>query len=392
MGALRSRLVRQLRESDRFNRLRVFYPVVAGPQGPSVFVHAKVMVVDDRLVRVGSANLSNRSMRLDTECDLVIEAEGREPVQKVMAGFRDRLLGEHLGKKPEEVRQAEAEAGSLVQGIDRLRGGERTLEPLPEEAPEWVSELLSESALIDPEEPIQLEEVVEYLLPEETQEPGLRKRVIAWSISLLALMVLAAAWRWTPLHNLFQPGEWLEEEARPFADSTWAPITVIAAYLAGSLLIFPMTVIVLLTALIFPSLRSLAYAMLGAMLSALALYGLGQRLSRDTVRKLAGKRLNRISRRLARPGSLAVAGTRILPIAPFSVISLVAGVSRVPFRDYLVGTFIGTIPGILAVTFFGNRMGQAIKDPDAFNMVILLFLIGIASFLAVYLKRRAKRG
>ena len=76
MSVLRARLLRQLRSADHFGRLRVYYPAVPGLGDGCINVHAKVLVVDDTLVRIGSSNLSNRSMGLDTECDLGIEAGG----------------------------------------------------------------------------------------------------------------------------------------------------------------------------------------------------------------------------------------------------------------------------------------------------------------------------
>jgi PLD-like domain len=61
--------------ADRHGRRRILCPVVLGAKEEDdgwVRVHGKALVVDDRLVRVGSANLSNRSMDVDTECDLAV--------------------------------------------------------------------------------------------------------------------------------------------------------------------------------------------------------------------------------------------------------------------------------------------------------------------------------
>lgn len=100
MGVLRARLLQRLRTADRFGRLHVYAPVVPGLGEAHLHVHAKVLIVDDRLVRVGSANLNNRSMGLDTECDLMIEAGSDTQTQKAIAHFRNRLVGEHLGVPP----------------------------------------------------------------------------------------------------------------------------------------------------------------------------------------------------------------------------------------------------------------------------------------------------
>lgn len=103
MSENRDRLIRRLTRSDRFGRLRVFYPVV--PERSSeieVLVHAKLLIVDDRMIRVGSSNLNNRSIGLDTECDVAIEA--KSPTDRsAIAGIRNRLLAEHLGCRESEV-------------------------------------------------------------------------------------------------------------------------------------------------------------------------------------------------------------------------------------------------------------------------------------------------
>lgn len=133
MSKNRDRLVRHLRRADRHNRLRVFYPVVPGKQGKAceVMVHSKLVIVDDEILRIGSANLNNRSMGLDTECDIVIEADNDE-TRRGIAHVRDRLLGEHLDVSPEAVAQAVTDHGSLVRAIDYLNRNRRGLRPFPE--------------------------------------------------------------------------------------------------------------------------------------------------------------------------------------------------------------------------------------------------------------------
>jgi phosphatidylserine/phosphatidylglycerophosphate/cardiolipin synthase-like enzyme len=73
MGAVRSRLLHALRAADRHGRFRVYHPRLSDAACADLNVHAKVMIVDDALARVGSSNLSNRSMGLDTECDVAVE-------------------------------------------------------------------------------------------------------------------------------------------------------------------------------------------------------------------------------------------------------------------------------------------------------------------------------
>src|SRR3546814_1276755 len=76
-------------------------------------VHAKVMIVDDRLLRIGSANLNNRSMGTDSECDLALEAANAED-RAAISRLLHRLLAEHPGRDSEEIAAMLAQEGSLL--------------------------------------------------------------------------------------------------------------------------------------------------------------------------------------------------------------------------------------------------------------------------------------
>jgi phosphatidylserine/phosphatidylglycerophosphate/cardiolipin synthase-like enzyme len=209
MGLLRRRLVLRLREADRHHRLRLVYPRLPGDP-VRVNVHAKVLIADDALLRVGSANLSNRSMGLDTECDVQIEAPG---AAQILA----RLLGEHLGRDPAAVSAALDETGSLFAVLDRLGTGERRLEPLELHGDEWVETVLPERLVLDPEQPIEAFALVEEWTPGLLRDPLRRwlaplvpvgalvwafHRFVPAQAQLAALAGLAAGWSavraWSP--------------------------------------------------------------------------------------------------------------------------------------------------------------------------------------------------
>lgn len=149
MGVLRARALRDIRRADHGDRLRVLSPVVPGDVG--VNVHAKVLVVDDALLRVGSANLSERSMGLDGECDLAVVGDD-EASRAAIRRVRDGLLAEHLGVEVDEVRrEIDDRGGSLVAAVDALRGGDRTLVPLEPEVDALADAVLPDAAWVDPD-------------------------------------------------------------------------------------------------------------------------------------------------------------------------------------------------------------------------------------------------
>jgi phosphatidylserine/phosphatidylglycerophosphate/cardiolipin synthase-like enzyme/uncharacterized membrane protein YdjX (TVP38/TMEM64 family) len=384
LGPIRAKLLGRIREANRFDRLRVYYPVVGGEDKVLVNVHSKVMIVDDRFVRVGSSNLTNRSMGVDTECDLAIESGGQDRVGKVIAGFRNRLLAEHMGVWEEEIERAVGTDHSVIQAVEKLSGSERTLVPFPQEEISWAGDLVPDGT-IDPPEPIDPEKLVDELVPEEVGKSG-GKRVRNLVLILLGLLALAAAWRWTPL------GEWIDLEALTSAGkylrgNPAAPFIVIPAYLIGTLIMFPVTLLIIATAFMFGALAGFFYAILGCLLAAVGAYVIGRALGRNTVSQLAGSRLNRLSRRLARHGVLAVTTVRIIPVAPFTVINLVAGASHIRFRDFVLGTILGMAPGITAITIFEHQLEAAIREPDAKSFIILAVLAALIAAGGFLLKR-----
>ena len=152
MARNRNRLIRRLRKADHHDRLRVMYAVVpAGEKKEQeVLVHAKVVVIDDTFLRIGSSNLNNRSEGLDTECDIGIEASNAIHRQAI-AGVRHRLLAEHLDADPDRLADLES-AGSMVKAIDTLNVRPRGLRPFDVD-PDGRTEVLPGTALLDPKRP-----------------------------------------------------------------------------------------------------------------------------------------------------------------------------------------------------------------------------------------------
>jgi uncharacterized membrane protein YdjX (TVP38/TMEM64 family) len=391
MDVLRGRFIDLLRRTDRFGRLRVFYPAVRAGEGITTYVHAKVYVSDDRFLRVASSNMANRSLGLDSECDLALESAGGDRIEEAIRRFRCRLLGMHLGVSPETVERVQEEnSGSLVAAVERLRGTERTLVPLEPAQPEAPPPLLDNLEVADPEQPIEAERLMDQMVPPSGAEA--RTRHLAPVLVLMAaLVVLAIAWPWSPMAEE-QALETAARWGREFRGSPQALFWTLGAYVIGSVMMLPVTFLIGLTAAVFPTSASLFYAFTGSLLGAVVTYFLGSRLGRDTVRRLAGGRLNLISRRLSRQGVLAVLLVRAVPVAPFSVVNMVAGASKVRFREYLAGTVLGMLPGIVAVTLFADSLAEAIRRPGAASYGVLVTVAALISLGVFWTEKRFGAG
>ncbi|MGD2024261.1 MAG: VTT domain-containing protein [Desulfobacterales bacterium] len=390
MDSLRARILKNLFKADRHDRLRTFYPAL-GKGENSVYVHSKLMIVDDQLAIIGSANLSNRSMGLDSECCLAIEADGDSRIAAANAILRSRLLAEHLGASADTVSDAFADKASLIETIDSLSAADRRLENLDysQSMPIDAASIVPDQNLLDPEAPIEFDRMMDRFSREEDGRDRLLQAIKVAGI-LLVLFALAAAWRWTPLT------EWINSEnlavwASEIRGNPISFLVVLGAYVIGGLIMIPITLLVGVTAMVYSPVWGVLYALSGCLLNAWTTYLVGSGLGKQTVRKLAGKRLNRLSRQMAKQGILTVAITRNIPVAPFTIVNMIAGASHIKLKDYLIGTAIGMLPGILAITIFADRLLHTIQNPDWINALIAAALATALILGSWWIKKRLVR-
>lgn len=151
MDTARARMIERLHEAQARGgggpRFRIFHP--ANDAGEAIYVHAKVLVVDDRLVRIGSSNVNSRSMGFDTECDIAVETAS-EAQRQFALDLRHRLLAEHMGTSADAVAEAVRSTGSVCGAIDRLNGKTaRRLVPIEDVPANAVRRELGERILFD---------------------------------------------------------------------------------------------------------------------------------------------------------------------------------------------------------------------------------------------------
>jgi phospholipase D1/2 len=215
------------------------------------------------------------------------------------------------------------------------------------------------------------------------------KRKPAWgkiALAALGIAALAAAWRWTPLAEL-ATAENILAWTRAVRSTWWAPLVLIAAYTAGAFLLFPRPVLTLVSVMTFGVRLGLVYATAGVMLAALVTYCAGRLMKRETLRRIAGDRVDAAAKPIKRHGVLAMFAANMMPTPPFAVQNMIAGAIRIPLWEYLLGTFLALIPAILAWTVFGDQITNALDDASKVNY----WLIGGALVLFagfIYLTRR----
>lgn len=384
MDVVRSRILDHLSAADKHDRLRIYFPHQPDLGDDCISVHSKLLIVDDRLLRIGSSNTSNRSMGLDTECDLAIESiDPDDAVARYVGEQRTILLAEHLACEPADVERALEEEGSMVRAIERLRGEGRSLRPLDWSVPDEVNEMVPDSGVIDPPEPFSSDYFVKEYVPETGKSRGRRRLMLFFGLVAILLM-LAAAWRWTPLQSLLSP-ERIGDFLASIATSEQRAAIAIGGFIVASLAMVPVTLLAVIGGVVFGGWQAFVYVLLGAMGASGIGFSVGRLLGREVIERVSGSRVEQLSKRLARRGTVAVAILRLLPVAPFTVFNLVAGSSHLGARQFLVGSLIGLTPGLGAITLFSDSLWSALKSPSLGSIAIVLTVGGVllaASWLA----------
>ena len=206
---------------------------------------------------------------------------------------------------------------------------------------------------------------------------ALRRKRVLLVLALIALVGLAAAWSWSPLRS------WLDVDLGVAAlqrfGASFGLVAAICGLTLALTLAVPLMFLTLVALAAYGPLGGSVCVMTGALLGAAASYGVGMLLGREVIEHLGGPRVNLLSRRLGERGLLAVIAVRLVPIAPFAVVNMVAGASHIRLRDLLLGTAIGITPATLAVAVFVEQITAALRSPTPLTFA----LIGLTVLLVV---------
>ena len=377
------------------NRVKLTYSSIEDMQGRKAYkrIHSKVMTIDDKYLVIGSSNLSNRSMTLDTEIDTVLYGNTPQNKEKI-AQVRNDLLAEHTGRALDDM-PALFESMYPVEALmhNQIAHGYVLTEVRDEVFTEHSVKNVFR-ALSDPEEPlISVPTLDGAALP--ARNP--RRRSIMIMIGVTIVAVLGGLMFWAS-----QSIEWLSSDSiNAFLEKSrgtyFALPTVLLVYVIGGILFFPVTVLSLAVAAIFGPIWGPIYGIMGALLSSAILFGIGKVSGNAGLRKIGGPKVAAVDEKLKRSGIVGVAAIRMLPVAPFSLVNLVAGISSIGIIQFLIGTFLGMSPPMIAKGLVGDSIAQIWQNPSVETISYLaggivlwgLMIWGSQKFARYYQSRKA---
>jgi uncharacterized membrane protein YdjX (TVP38/TMEM64 family) len=221
-----------------------------------------------------------------------------------------------------------------------------------------------------------------------------RARWLLAAVTIVIVVGGALLWRFTPLVDWATP-ERLAGHLGLLQQNWWGPIAVLALYVIGGLIVFPVTLLIAATAVMFDPLMAVALAFAGVLANAVVTHAIGAKLIRATVHAAFGRTVQRVNAALADRGVIAVAIIRTIPIAPFTFVNVAMGAVGVRLRDYLLGTALGITPGIAAFTLLGRQLREFLSRPTVGNVALLIAAIagwiGLSLLLQSLISRRNAR-
>jgi len=291
-------------------------------------------------------------------------------------------LGEHCGCTADDVAEVLERTGSLTAAADTLSCRGHRLKPIEDGAPDPDDIVVYLEGIADPPQPLSWRSILGS--PSHVVRTMMSAGLIKFVVVVVVLLGLTVAWHATPLADIGgaeAAGDFLAKTA----ESYWGPLAVLGAFLVGGLVAFPVTILIAATAASFGPWLGFTYAAIGALASALLTYAIGALVGRDALQSVLGDRLTAIRNKIARQGIVAVAAIRLVPVAPFTLVNLVAGASGIGLFHYMVGTLFGLLPGLVLLSLLGNQIMRIIASPSPTEIVVCIALIAawIASALAI---------
>jgi uncharacterized membrane protein YdjX (TVP38/TMEM64 family) len=243
----------------------------------------------------------------------------------------------------------------------------------------------------DPERVVSAEELV-------AQATGLRDaRPLKWSVAVLGALVVIALLLlgFSRLDlTLGDVASRVGVAIESLAGSPWRVPLVLAIFVLASVVSVPILALIGATVVTLGPVLGFVCSAVGTLLAAGATFGVGRLIGRKPLKRWLGKKLDALEERIAKRGVIAIALIRKVPVAPFTFVNMGLGAVGIRFRDFMIGTALGMLPGIAAFAFVSETALAAWREPTPGNIALIAGAIalwlGVVFGIQWVLNRRAQ--
>lgn len=205
------------------------------------------------------------------------------------------------------------------------------------------------------------------------------------SIFLIAVVCIIATGLVTYLLGGVNPAQiqaWLNSVG------IWAPIIYILLYVVATVLILPSTALNLTGGAIFGPVLGTIWTSLAAIIAAIVSFTFTRTIGREAVAKRLAGKWQAMDAEVRRAGLFYMFAIRLVAVMPYGLVNFTAGLTSVSFKDYVIGTSLGTVPGVLPFVLLGSYGLKAFSTGDFLPVIFALSLTGILVAAATWYRRR----
>lgn len=175
------------------------------------------------------------------------------------------------------------------------------------------------------------------------------------ALLVVTLVAVGAIARVTPVASMLSL-DGLINGVRSLQSTAWAPFVFVLVYVTTTALGLPGSVVTIVGGVVFGFGWGTLYNSIGANIGANAAFGLARMLGRDGVERIVGKRIRRLNNAMLRHGLIGLLALRLIPLVPFNALNFGSGLTRLRWREYIIATMVGILPGTLVYTFFADAL------------------------------------
>jgi len=167
----------------------------------------------------------------------------------------------------------------------------------------------------------------------------------------------------------------------------WTPLIYIAVYVLATVLILPSTALNLTGGAIFGPWLGTLWTSVAALIAAVVSFSFTRTVGREVVVARLGGKFQVMDDRLKQGGLFYMFALRLLPIIPYGLVNFTAGLTSIKFRDYFLGTLLGTVPGILPFVLLGSFGLKALQTGEILPLLVALSMIALLVAGATWYRR-----
>lgn len=160
-----------------------------------------------------------------------------------------------------------------------------------------------------------------------------------------------------------------------------APLVYIIMFALVPLTLFPDSILAIGGGMVFGLFKGYIYTLIGALIGATISFYISRKLGRAFVKKLTKEKLDNIEELINSKGFFIVLILRLVPLFPFDIISYGSGLTSIKYKDFLLATIIGTIPGILVFTNIGAQSVNIGSNSFYISIMGLILLVLLSLIL-----------